>query len=148
FERYGFKALVPDDQGVAPLPAITKFTPGHDHRITSQGGKDDVDISIEFNTEMDCDSVTDSITLTMSSSGGGDAPSISNVNCGGVDNPDPVIIPGDDTSAWAWSATLSGMPDGVLRIEVKDPSSNGGDGTNATDHFLLRKGTEDNVMVF
>ncbi|KAL1689446.1 glycoside hydrolase family 13 and glycosyltransferase family 5 protein [Schizophyllum commune] len=148
FEPYGFKALVPDDQWVAPLPAMTKFTPGHDHRITSQGGKDDVDISIEFNTEMDCDSVTDSITLTMSSSGGGDAPSISNVNCGGVDNPDPVIVPGDDPSAWAWSATLSGMPDGVLRIEVKDPSSNGGDGTNATDHLLLRKGTEDNVMVF
>ena len=128
-DGYGFKALVPEDQWVAPLPALTKFTPGHDHRILSTS--DSVDISLEFNVEMDCDSVTNAVSLNMSSSGHGDAPSVANINCGAVQNPDATIIPGDTVSAWAWSATLNNFPDGVLEIKLDNPQ--GADGGNTTN---------------
>ncbi|KAL1701405.1 glycoside hydrolase family 13 and glycosyltransferase family 5 protein [Schizophyllum commune] len=146
-DGYGFKALVPEDQWVAPLPALTKFTPGHDHRILSTS--DSVDITLEFNVEMDCDSVTNAIALNMSSSGHGNAPSVANINCGAVQNPDATIIPGDTVSAWSWSATLNNFPDGVLEIKLDNPQgANGGNTTNAVDHLLLRKGQSQNVMVF
>ncbi|KAF9464738.1 modular protein with glycoside hydrolase family 13 and glycosyltransferase family 5 domains [Collybia nuda] len=151
-DGYGYKALVPVDQWTAPLPAITKFIPGHDHRILSNPtdvNATTIDISLEFNVAMDCDSVTQSISLDMTSSGKGGAPKLTNVNCGAVAKPDPARLPGGAASIWAWSATLRDFPDGVLTINVNNPSAASGNfSTGAIDHLLLRKGSLDNVMVF
>ncbi|KNZ71786.1 Cell wall alpha-1,3-glucan synthase mok13 [Termitomyces sp. J132] len=151
-DAFSFKALVPVDQWTAPLPALTKFVPGHDHRILVKEGDINattVDISLEFNAAMDCDSVTNSISFNMSSSGIGTAPTITNVHCGTVDNPDTSNLPGVSTSQWAWSATLRNFPDGVLTINVNNPSaSDSNSTTGAVDHLLLRKGASNNVMVF
>ncbi|KIY43381.1 glycoside hydrolase family 13 and glycosyltransferase family 5 protein [Fistulina hepatica ATCC 64428] len=150
-EGYGFKALVPEDQWVQPLPAITKFLPGHDHRIlvtADQGNATEVDIELQFSQAMDCGSVTNSISFNMSSSIGAGAPSISNVNCAQVTNPAMTRISGDPESAWSWSATLTNFPNGVLRITVDNPASQSWITTGTVDHLLLRKGEYDNVMVF
>ncbi|KIY70932.1 glycosyltransferase family 5 protein [Cylindrobasidium torrendii FP15055 ss-10] len=150
-DAFGFKALVPVAQWVDPPVAITRFLPGHDARLLTVDGDDNsttVDISLEFNTAMDCDSVTNSISLEMDSSGKGNAPSITNIACqtsAGAAG----IVQGASTTQWVWNATLTNFPDGVLKIAVNKPSSqNGGNTTNSVDHLLLRKGKADNVMVW
>jgi len=128
-EGYGFKALVPVEQWTPPLPALTKFVPGHDHRILANPtdvNATTVDISFEFNVQMDCDSVTKSLSLNMSSSGKGGNPTINGVRCGNVQNPDPSRIPGGAASVWAWSATLRDFPDGVLTLTLNNPSAQSG----------------------
>lgn len=131
-EPYGFKALVPVEQWVPQLPAITKFIPGHDHRIMAKTGEPNattVDVTLEFNVPMDCDGVTQSISLNMTSSGKGGQPTITNVKCGAVSNPDPAKIVGADVSVWSWSATLTNFLDGVLTLTVDRAPSQGGNAT-------------------
>lgn len=45
-------------------PMITKFTPGYDVSIDSAVAKGSVDISFHFSHNMDCDGVTESITIS------------------------------------------------------------------------------------
>lgn len=134
-EPFGFKALVPVDEWVAPLPAMTKFSPGHDARIQAEQSDTNattIDISLEYNVEMDCSSVTSAISFNMSSSGHGGSPTINqnSVACGKVANPDPARIQGADISQWSWSATLENVPDGILTITVTNPKTQ--DGTAST----------------
>lgn len=140
-DAYGFKALVPVAQWTAPPPVLTKFVPGHDNRILANAGDVNattVDISLEFNVVMSCDSVTNSVSFNMSSSNKGSNPTISNVTCGAVSNPDPAKITSVGVSAWAWSATLLNMPDGVLTITVNNPApSTGNQTTGVCRYFLL-----------
>ncbi|CCO34588.1 alpha-1,3-glucan synthase [Rhizoctonia solani AG-1 IB] len=70
-QPYSFKAFVPVANWVPPPAMLTRFTPGHDTRLHVESGDANattIDISIEFNTEMVCTSVTNGITFTMSSS--------------------------------------------------------------------------------
>jgi alpha-1,3-glucan synthase len=149
-EPFGFKALVPVADWVAPLPALTKFTPGHDARLTSNSST--LDISFEFNMPMDCDSVTSALSLNMSASGHGSTPSFSKsaVKCGAVTNPDPSPVAGGDTSQWSWAVTLQNVPDGILSLTLNNPKASGGTGagTGSVDTLLVRKGAPGNVMVF
>ncbi|KAJ3541757.1 hypothetical protein NM688_g6042 [Phlebia brevispora] len=152
-QPFGFVALVEEERWVGPSPMITKFLPGHDARIHAESTDTNattIDISLEFNVAMDCDSVTNSISFNMSSSGKGGTPSLNtgSVQCGNVSNPDPMSIYGADTSAWSWSATLESVPDGILEITVNNPASQAGPTTGAKDHLLLRKGSANNIMVF
>ena len=57
----GYKALIPTDNLVPPIPTLTKFSPGRDNRIEVSSNSSNVnntDIQIEFLDLMDCDSVT------------------------------------------------------------------------------------------
>ncbi|KAI0950602.1 hypothetical protein AcV7_009015 [Taiwanofungus camphoratus] len=151
---FGFKALVPVNEWVAPPPALTRFSPGHDARITAEAGQTNatvLDISLEFNVEMSCDSVTNSLTLNMSSSGNGTTPTIdqSSIKCAAVTGTEPIQVSGVSTSVWSWSATLQNVPDGILTIIVKNPTTNDGTAsTGSTDRLLVRKGSSTNVIVF
>ncbi|TFK55043.1 glycoside hydrolase family 13 and glycosyltransferase family 5 domain-containing protein [Heliocybe sulcata] len=153
-DPFGFKALVPTDEWVAPPPALTKFTPGHDARIQAEAGDANatsIDIRLEFNVAMSCDSVSSAISFNMSSSGTGNAPTFDKnaANCGSVTNAAPSGIPGGDSSQWYWEVTLTNVPDGVLTLTLNNPSTNDGTAsTNAIDHLLVRKGSSKNVMVF
>ncbi|KAF5390171.1 hypothetical protein D9757_002866 [Collybiopsis confluens] len=147
-DGYGFKALVPDTEWIAPPPALTGFTPGHDYRINSETSGASVDISLEFNTDMDCQSVTQSITLSMSGINGGSTPSISNVNCGAMTSSRNVVVQGVSRTQWSWNATLTNFPDGILNITITKPSASNGNTTGSVDTLLLRKGLPNNVMVF
>ncbi|KAJ3985674.1 modular protein with glycoside hydrolase family 13 and glycosyltransferase family 5 domains [Lentinula detonsa] len=147
-DGYGFKALVPVANWLAPLPALTAFTPGHDYRINSETSGTSVDISLEFNTPMDCNGVTNSITLAMSSSSTGSTPTISNVNCANMNSSANVVVQGVSHTQWVWNATIVDFGDGILNITVNNPSSSGGNSTGSVDVLLLRKGLPGNVMVF
>ncbi|KAH8833661.1 modular protein with glycoside hydrolase family 13 and glycosyltransferase family 5 domains [Flagelloscypha sp. PMI_526] len=152
-EGFGFKAIVAEADWTAPLPALTKFSPGHDHRILNNGtagSTGNVDIVFEFNVEMNCDSVTNSISMQMASSGKGGKPTLGKATCGAVAKPDPAKISGDAQSAWSWAATVQNMPDGILTITLNNPQAEGtgANSTGAVDSVMLRKGTADNVMVW
>ncbi|KAG9102015.1 Cell wall alpha-1,3-glucan synthase ags1 [Ceratobasidium sp. 370] len=153
-EPNSFKAFVPVDEWVAPLPALTRFTPGHDARLHAESSDTNattVDISLEFNMPMSCTSVTNGISFTVSSSGHGSTPTINqnSVKCQNVTNPIPPTLPGDAPSAWSWSATLNNVPDGILTITVNNVgNADNTRFTGAVDHLLLRKGSAKNVMVF
>ncbi|EPT06178.1 hypothetical protein FOMPIDRAFT_68356 [Fomitopsis schrenkii] len=145
---FGYKAYVLEADWVQPMPALTKFTPGHDARISSN--ESNIQITLEFNTEMNCNSVSQSISLNMSTSGTGSTPTLSSANCGSVSNTTPPAeVYGASVSTWSWTATLENVPDGILEITINNPSTQDGTAsTNATDHLLLRKGADDNVLVW
>ncbi|KAF9541123.1 glycoside hydrolase [Agrocybe pediades] len=151
-EPYSFKAFVPTAQWIQPLPVVTRFAPGHDARLRanpSDSNSTSVDISFEFNVAMSCDGVTDSLTLNMAGKSSA-MPAVANVKCGAVSssaNHSPLSA--TPQSVWAWSATLVDFPDGVLEIVLNSPlAQTGGLSTGTVDHFMLRKGADDNVMVF
>lgn len=131
-DGYGFKALVPVANWLSPPPALTAFTPGHDYRINSETSGTSVDISLEFNTEMDCNSVTNSITLAMSSSSTGSIPTISNANCANMNSSANVVVQGVSRTQWVWNATLTNFGDGILNITVNNPSSSSGNSTGVS----------------
>lgn len=121
-----FKALVPVAQWTTPMPMITQFTPGHDARLLANPGDTNattVDISFSFSMAMDCNAVTQSISLNMSSSGHGNAPTIGNVQCAPIATPPTSRLSGVSVSQWTWSATLTNFPDGVLTITVNNPAA-------------------------
>jgi alpha-1,3-glucan synthase len=138
-----FKVLVPVDQWVPPLPTVTKFVPGHDARIEVQDGSQNrttVTIRFEFSDLMDCDSVTQSMSLNISSSGHGSTPTIStnSVQCLTMNPNDvpPADIPGVAVSTWYWTATLNNVPDGILTITINNPKSQAG-ATTGVSLFLF-----------
>ena len=138
---FGFKAFVPIGNWVATPPQLTKFRPGHDTRILSDPDNPDasssVPISLEFNVPMDCTGVTRSVTLTVSDSGKGGSPTIGNVQCGTVANPDAPVTPGAGASAWYWNATISGVPDGILEIRLERPPSASGESTTGVSVYSI-----------
>lgn len=141
-DPYGFKVLVPQEQWIAHLPTITKFIPGHDQRILADSkdvNASTVNITLEFNIPMDCQGVTDSITLNVTSSGKGGQPNITNVKCGTVSNPDPAKIVGVDVSSWSWSATLTNFADGVLTLTVNNAPAQGGNATTKVRSYPPRR---------
>ncbi|KAE9411209.1 modular protein with glycoside hydrolase family 13 and glycosyltransferase family 5 domains [Gymnopus androsaceus JB14] len=109
-DPYGFKVLVLDTEWTETPPA----------------GSMSINISLEFSTAMDCDSVTSSVSLNIAT---GSIQSVSQTE-------------------WVWNATVENVPDGILTLTVDNPSSASGLSTGAVDHLLLRKGQSGNVMVF
>lgn len=153
-EPYSFKAFVPAANWIAPPPALTRFSPGHDARLHAESGDTNattIDIVLEFNTPMSCTSVTGGISFNMASSGQGSTPTInqSSVKCANVTNPVAPLLPGDSPSAWSWSATLNNVPDGILEIMINNVGTEDNQRfTGNIDHLLVRKGSSKNVMVF
>lgn len=136
-EPYSFKALVPQEDWVGPPPRLTKFIPGHDHRIQNDVNSNNVSIGFEFNMPMECDSVTQALSFEVSSSSpntGGPTFDQSNVVCEPVDNPDPPSVSGVDLSAWRWSVTLNNVPDGIIRLSLTNVSTESGNATTGVSH--------------
>ena len=127
---FGYKAYVLEEDWIQPMPALTKFTPGHDARKLSN--ESSIQITLEFNLEMSCSSVTESISLNMSSSGTGSTPTFGTASCTTINNATPPAeVYGVSVSTWSWSATLENIPDGILEITVNNPSTE--DGTASTN---------------
>ena len=127
-DPYSFKILVPATEWVAPRPALTKFLPGHDSRISSDTNATTLTISFEFNTVMSCTGVTQALSLNMSSSGHGSNPTFdpNSVSCGSVQDADTPRIPGDIQSVWSWSVTLQNVPDGILALTLTNAQASDG----------------------
>jgi alpha-1,3-glucan synthase len=72
-KAYDFRAYVPKAQWLAPVPVITRFSPGHDAQIESKkapGDKDTLDVEVQFSETMDCDSITDNLSTTSDAEAG------------------------------------------------------------------------------
>ncbi|KAF3763907.1 family 5 glycosyltransferase [Cryphonectria parasitica EP155] len=148
-DRFEFRAYVPLEDWVPPPPMITKFEPGHDTRIYSTEESTTVAISLHFNTDMECDALTQAINFT-SNTQFGLTPSIDNstVSCGAVTDSQPDYT-GIIASAWAWSANVTNLAPGIHQIAVSNATTaDGGSYTNAVDRFLLRVGDTANPLVF
>jgi alpha-1,3-glucan synthase len=149
---YDFRAYVPKDQWVGQKPMVTAFTPGHDARMASTvdaDGSESLQIELLFSTEMDCESVTDSIVFN-STTESGTSPTIdkNSVRCATLDSPRTPAFVGAISSTFSWSGTLENVANGIHAITVRNASSQAGDFTNANDRFLFRIGQSDNPMIF
>ena len=142
-QPYDFKVFVPADKWIAPVPALTRFSPGHDARIEVSDGSSNpnsIDVQIEFSDLMDCDSVSQSINFTLASSGKGTTPSVNSgsVVCQTVpaSSAPPASVLGATVSAWYWKATIDNVADGILTITINNPKSQSGTGTGVS-HLLI-----------
>ena len=138
-DPYSFKALVPSDEWVPPPPQLTNFSPGHDARIQAESGDSNattVDITLEFNMPMDCDSVTSALSFNLT--GNGSAPSLdtTSVKCLTLSTLSAPSLSGSSVSEWTWSGTLQDFPDGILEIKVENAVSQTGVSTNVSDWFI------------
>ncbi|KAJ5320006.1 hypothetical protein PENANT_c051G03218 [Penicillium antarcticum] len=148
---YEFRAYIPKERFLSPHPMITKFLPGHDVPLlsaVSPGVSESMEVSLFFNTEMNCTMVTDSISLE-SKTETGDVPSLDldSVTCETLEA-ESITWTGQIPSTWAWRASLTGVYNGVHRLTVKNATTTDGRKTNAVDHFLIRIGQQDNPMIF
>ncbi|VBB80612.1 Putative Glycoside Hydrolase Family 13/Glycosyltransferase Family 5 [Podospora comata] len=152
---YGFKMYVLKDSWLEPAPMITKFEPGHDMSIDSTGKGGVIPIRLEFNHEMDCDSVKKSTTAVLT------------VDHSGIANPKKLDITWDDNacgtftpskkreyigsieSTWKITGKLTNVQDGIIKMSVRNATrEDGSASTNANDHFLIRFGAPNNPVVF
>ena len=147
-EPFEFRAYVRVEDFVEPPPMITRFTPGHDSRLPSSST---VDVVLEFSTEMDCSSVGESMTISGVSEGEQTAAVDSDtVTCESIATGERYQPPysGAIGSVWRWSATLTGVRDGIVQITLDDPQSSSGASTGAVDHLFFRIGKSNNPVVF
>lgn len=152
-QAYDFRAYVQIEDWIGPEPFITKFSPGHDARLLSTVdavSDEEVQIEISFSMAMDCANVTGSITFE-SKTESGIVPTIrqDSVQCGPSDGGEDSPLVAGIPSVWSWSATLSGVHNGVHRVTVSNASTaSGNSSTQAIDHFLFRVGQPNNPVVF
>ncbi|KAL3470643.1 hypothetical protein BJX99DRAFT_264045 [Aspergillus californicus] len=150
-EAFEFKAFVPKGRFVYPRPMITGITPGHDQPILSKVASneaEDIEVRIYFSTEMDCDSVTEAISINSTTEAGRTA-SIDedSVDCTEI-NPGKTQWTAQIPSTWVWTAKMTGVFNGVHRLTVTNATSESGRSTEAVDHFLFRIGQAENPVVF
>jgi len=134
-----FQSLGPG-RSIGPAASSCHQTvPGHDARIEVQEGSQNrmfVDIRFEFSDPTDCDSVTQSMSFNVPSSGCGSTPMIAqaSVRWLTMDPKDvpPTAIPGVSVSKWYRMVTLNNVPDGILMVTIKDPESQAGASTGVS----------------
>ena len=148
-----FRAYVPKEKWIGPGPMLTKFVPGHDARLQSQatpGKQETVPIELHFSTEMDCDSITNTLTVN-STTEDKTTPTVDtgSVKCGNISNPEAVQFVGGIPGTWSWAANLIDVSNGIHQVTVKNLGTPGNSSnTDATDHLMFRIGQVDNPMVF
>lgn len=149
-EPYEFRAYVEPERWLQPAPMITKFEPGHDRPIDSTKAGGRIDIGLEFNVPMDCDSVTDALSVIVVTDGesNGTRVEFDRPACARFTPAERLPYTGAIQSAWKLTTSLRNVPDGIIKITVGNAVSAGGVSTNVTDHFLLRFGKPDNPVVF
>ena len=144
-QPFEYKALVPEAQWKQQPATISKFTPGHDARVPLS---DTIDITIEYDTPMDCTGMRNAMTLTTSLGGSTAQPQLSQGSCLSITGDPPTLV-ATAPSAWRWTGQITGAVEGIYRIDIGNfATQTAGINTNATDHLLLRVGNPDNVMVF
>lgn len=142
---FEYKALVPASQWVQQQASMTKFTPGHDARVASASS---IDITIQYDTPMDCTSLRNAMSLKYSITGSNNQPSLSQGTCLSITG-DPAELNSVAPSAWQWSGQIQNAADGIYEIVITNvQSQTTGVSTGGTDHLLLRVGASNNVMVY
>lgn len=125
---WGFKALVPKDKFVAPSPFITKFTPGHDARILSTVTSGErIPISFQFSEEMDCDSITNALSVSSTALYNQTAQlDKSTVSCGAIPETQVANWSGAFPSVYNYSIELTNVFHGIHEVIVKNVTNKAG----------------------
>ncbi|KXT07823.1 hypothetical protein AC579_7083 [Pseudocercospora musae] len=159
-KAYDFRAYVPKSQWIGPKPVITKFLPGHDARFlsnnTDSAGTEDIQLALDFSSDMECDSITNSISFS-SKTETGISPYIDreSVRCAHVNKSADTSWVAEMPSMFSWSATVRNVSNGIHRMTVDRPTAVPIPGqrhnvmtTESRDHFLFRVGQANNPIVF
>jgi alpha-1,3-glucan synthase len=120
---WGFKAFVPKDTFVRPSPFITKFLPGHDYRILSTSSTGDrVAVGFEFTEDMDCDSITNSLSVTSTAFPNNQTAQFdkNTVSCGAIDESKVVGWTGALSGFYRYSIELTNVFHGVHEIIMRN----------------------------
>ncbi|KAJ6013120.1 hypothetical protein N7522_003475 [Penicillium canescens] len=144
-----YRAYVQTDSFVEPGPSVTEFLPGHDARLlSSQDAADTIPIQLGYSKAMDCDSITDAISLNSTTEKGIVASlDTSSVKCTNITTRTTGNnFIGEIPTAWIWTANLNNVYHGIHRLTVANVSTSGFY-TKSTDSFLLRVGVQDNPLV-
>lgn len=129
---WGFKAFVPKDKFMRPSPYVTRFFPGHDARLVPQGTNGDtVRIGFEFSQKMDCEDITNSLTIT-SKALDDESPRLdkTSVSCKSIEETDVVTWPGALTSVFSYEVDLGNIFPGVHRVTLNNVTT--ADGNQST----------------
>lgn len=156
--KYGFKAFVPVDIWQAPSPSITKLIlndtfVGHDQRIlssSSSGENQTMSMELRFSSEMDCDSVRQSVTINSTTEDGSTAViDTDSTDCLTVDAEDLPYFYGGVPTIWRWKTNITNISDGIHVITVDNATAASGNlTTGSKDHLMFRIGQAENPMVF
>lgn len=156
--QYGFKAFVPQDVWQHPSPTITKLIindtfVGHDQRILSTVGSGETDtlsMEMRFSSEMDCDSVRDSLSITSTTEDGTVATiDTDSTDCLTVDPDDMPIFYGGLPSIWRFKTNITNVANGIHTITLNNATdSDKNMYTGSKDHLMFRIGEAENPMVF
>ena len=122
-EPFGFRAYVPIDIWLPGPPAMTKFSPGHDHRLlTVPGAQNETtfDITFEYDQEMDCGSIDNNLTLNFTGIPGATAPTFrgNGVCSNNVDQTVSDDLSAVAPSAWSYTRTIQNAGDGLYEFMV------------------------------
>lgn len=147
-DPWGFKAFVPKSAWTNPVPALTKFVPGHDARLPSASS---VEVELHFSAKMVCDEIADGLNVT-STTEGKTLPRIDpdSISCSAIPQTDVPAYGAYVPSVWKWKGTLSGIDDGIHTMTLRYNSNvaNGGQQPTSIGHLMFRVGRTDNPMVF
>ncbi|KAH6637311.1 glycosyltransferase family 5 protein [Chaetomium tenue] len=151
-EPYEFRAYVEAKSWVQPAPMITKFEPGHDFPIDSTDRNGELgEIAIEYNVQMNCDSVTKALSAVVVTDGKHNATTLKfqTPKCEKITPAEKISYTGAVQSSWRLTTSLRDVPDGIVKITVANALSEDKVPTNATDHFLIRFGKRlSNPIIF
>jgi alpha-1,3-glucan synthase len=134
---FGFMTFVPSSNWTAPQPSITNFAPGHDFRVLSNETSV-LDISFEFDAIMDCESVTKSITINVTSQGFV-TPFVdtASVECALAESSSSYVVSAASHSVWRWSARLLNVSDGIYQLTMSNPVAADGIDTGVSESSCL-----------
>lgn len=150
-EPYEFRVYVPNEDYVAPGPMITKFSPGHDYPIdSSTNTTGEIEIVLGFSTEMDCTAIDSAVSVTsyIDGTGAQNITTLTTGTCDAYTDTDTGSFVGYIPTVYTWTATLSGLVDGIHKLTVVNASTADNVYTNSIDHFLIRQGLPTNPVVF
>ncbi|KAL1410802.1 hypothetical protein Q8F55_001744 [Vanrija albida] len=148
-QPYDFKVLVPQAQWLPPIPTLSGFTPGHDERVVLNG--DTIQITLEWDEPMDCDSVNRNVKLLFTGDTSHGTPNISFPGeCLTLPAQPATELNGVAPSAWRWTATITNAAEGIYKIEIDSVNSQRTPvtSTGVKDHLFFRAGLPSNQFVF
>lgn len=151
-DAWGFKAFVPKQTFVDPIPQISRVIPGHDARLKSTvdlGQQETVPLQIRFSQPMDCDSVTNSISVDSTTQDGSRARIDPNSISCRIETQDKSPYVGGVSSEFTFAANLVNVGNGIHAYTVSNVTTQDGQRfTDSTGRFMLRVGQENNPVVF
>lgn len=153
--KYGFKAFVPTDIWQRPSPMITKLIlndtfVGHDQRILSAGDNQTMTMELRFSSEMDCDSVRQSVSISSTTEDNSTAViDTDSTDCLTVDPIDMPYFYGGVPTIWRWRTNITNISDGIHTITINNATDSAKEmSTGSKDNLMFRIGQSENPIVF